>query len=312
MRPPCGLGRVTRPGQSAMYYLADHPGARRRCRKHEADTRCGVQMSHSARKGKMRSKLREAILAGFNPATLDEVLADNDMLRPNIAIGPDFATRVNSLIDVARQEGWLIELCGALAEARPDNQRVNSAIVAVQKWLMGQRNSDEVDSQFPPDVPPKQLAIDFSVGIGSLPLRLIMIAAVTLIGVAVWVFVDKKEQTQQSTISTTGDQSPVVTGTKGNVQIDMSKSPSLTATGGGVVIGRDAIGTTITTVPPNPGEIHDDPLAVRTGGRRLAATNKKARHRCRALCNPFAAITPASHPSAAGCAPACRSRRRSR
>jgi hypothetical protein len=36
------------------------------------------------------------------------------------------------------------------------------------------------------------------------------------------------------------------------VQIDMSGSPSLTATGGGVVIGRDAIGTTITTVPPNP------------------------------------------------------------
>ena len=73
-----------------------------------------------------------------------------------------------------------------------------------------------------------------------------------LIGVAAWVFIDKSEQAQQSTISTTGDQSPVVTGTKGNVQIDMSKSPSQTATGGGVVIGRDAIGTTITTVPPNP------------------------------------------------------------
>ena len=77
-----------------------------------------------------------------------------------------------------------------------------------------------------------------------------MIAAVMLIGVAAWVFVGNKEQTQQSGISTTGDQSPVVTGTKGNVQIDMSGSPSLTATGGGVVIGRDAIGTT--TVPPNP------------------------------------------------------------
>lgn len=74
-------------------------------------------MSHYARKGKMRSKLREAILVGFNPAALDEVLTDNDMLRPNIAIGPDFATRVNSLIDVAHQEGWLIELCGVLAAA---------------------------------------------------------------------------------------------------------------------------------------------------------------------------------------------------
>ena len=194
----------------------------------------------------MRSKLREAILAGFNPASLDEVLRDNDMLASNVAIGPDFATRVNSLIDVARQEGWLIELCGALAEARPDNQRVNSAIVAVQTWLRDQRNSDEVDSQFPPDVPRRQ-----NVGVRYMALVSIMIATVTLLGVAVWVFVDRKEQTPQS-ISTTGDQSPVVTGTKGNVQIDMSKSPSLTATGGGVVIGRDAIGTTITTVPPNP------------------------------------------------------------
>ena len=200
-----------------------------------------------AREGKMRSKLREAILAGFNPASLDEVLRDNDMLASNVAIGPDFATRVNSLIDVARQEGWLIELCGVLAEARPDNQRVNSAIVAAQKWLIDHRGSDEVDHEFQPDVTRQQ-----NVGVRYLALVSIMIATVTLIGVAVWVFVDKKEQTQQSTISTTGDRSPVVTGTKGNVQIDMSRSPSQTATGGGVVIGRDAIGTTITTVPPNP------------------------------------------------------------
>ena len=105
-----------------------------------------------AREGKTRSKLREAILAGFDPASLDEVLRDNDMLAPNVAIGPDFATRVNSLIDVARQEGWLIELCGVLAEARPDNQRVNSAIVAAQKWLIDQRSSAEVDHEFPADV----------------------------------------------------------------------------------------------------------------------------------------------------------------
>jgi hypothetical protein len=111
---------------------------------------------------------------------------------------------------------------------------------------MDQRNSDEVDSQFPPDLPRQP-----NVGVKYMALVSIMIAAMMLIAVAVWVFVDEKEQTQRSIISTTGDRSPVVTGTKGNVQIDMSKSP-LTATGGGVVIGRDAIGTTITTVPPNP------------------------------------------------------------
>ena len=205
------------------------------------------EMLGYAREGKTRSKLREAILAGFDPASLDEVLRDNDMLASNVAIGPDFATRVNSLIDVARREGWLIELCGVLAEARPDNQRVNSAIVAAQKWLIDHRGSDEVDHEFQPVVTRQQ-----NVGVRYLALVSIMIAAVMLIGVAVWLFVGNKEQTQQSGISTTGDRSPVVTGTKGNVQIDMSGSPSQTATGGGVVIGRDAIGTTITTVPPNP------------------------------------------------------------
>ena len=204
-------------------------------------------MLKRTREGKMRARLCEAILAGFNPVSLDLVLRENDMLRPNVALGPDFTTRVHSLIDVAHEEGWLIELCGVLAEARPDNQRVNSAIVAAQKWLIDHRGSDEVDHEFQPVVTRQQ-----NVGVRYLALVSIMIAAVILIGVAAWLFVDKKEQTQQSGISTTGDQSPVVTGTKGNVQIDMSGSPSLKATGGGVVIGRDAIGTTITTVPPNP------------------------------------------------------------
>ena len=72
------------------------------------------EMLGYAREGKTRSKLREAILAGFNPASLDEVLRDNDMLAPNVAIGPDFATRVNSLIDVARREGWLISFAVCL------------------------------------------------------------------------------------------------------------------------------------------------------------------------------------------------------
>jgi uncharacterized membrane protein YhaH (DUF805 family) len=105
-------------------------------------------MSTDALDGKTRSKLREAILAGFNPVGLDEVLRDNDMFRHNIAIGPDFETRVNSLIDVARQEGWLLELCGVLAAARAGNQPVSSAILAVQKWLSDQRQTPVVDPRF--------------------------------------------------------------------------------------------------------------------------------------------------------------------
>jgi effector-associated domain 1 (EAD1)-containing protein len=174
-------------------------------------------MLKRTREGKMRARLCEAILAGFNPVSLDLVLRENDMLRPNVALGPDFTTRVHSLIDVAHEEGWLIELCGVLADARAGNQRVNSALVAVQKWLIDQRDSNEVDFQFQHDVLSKR-----SVGFRYLPLLSIMIAA-ALIGVAAWAIVDKKEPTQQS-ISTTGPQSPVVTGTKGKVQIDFSKS----------------------------------------------------------------------------------------
>jgi len=95
-----------------------------------------------ARDGKMRAKLREAILAGFSPAALDETLRDNDMFRHNIASGPDFATHVNSLIDVADQESWLIELCGVLAAARSRNKPVSSAILSVQKWLTEQRQAN--------------------------------------------------------------------------------------------------------------------------------------------------------------------------
>ena len=105
-----------------------------------------------ARQGKMRSKLREAILAGFNPASLDQTLSDNDRLQPNIAMGPDYVTRVNSLLDVARQEGWLIELCGVLAAARSANQAVSSAILDVQKWLTEQRDTNEIDLQFQQDL----------------------------------------------------------------------------------------------------------------------------------------------------------------
>ena len=100
------------------------------------------------REGKMRSKLREAILAGFNPASLDEVLRDNDMFASNVAIGPDFSTRVNSLIDVAHQEGRLIKLCSVLADVRPDNERVSSEIIRVQEWLKDQRNINDINEDF--------------------------------------------------------------------------------------------------------------------------------------------------------------------
>ena len=99
----------------------------------------------------MRAKLREAILAGFNPAALDEILRDNDMFRHNVASGPDFVTRVNSLIDVSRQEGWLVELCGILAAARSGNQPVSSAILEVQRWLIAQRDTPAIDLQFQED-----------------------------------------------------------------------------------------------------------------------------------------------------------------
>lgn len=158
----------------------------------------------------MRSKLRAAILAGFNPASLDEVLKDNDLLRPNIALGPDFAARVNSLIDVARQEGWLIELCRVLAGARVGNESVNSAIVMVQKWLSEHHGTVEIDNQFQPAT-------------GSSPdykfLLAAVAAAVVLIGIGMWMFAP------QSTISTTGPQSPIVKGTKGDVQINFGSPP---------------------------------------------------------------------------------------
>ena len=84
-----------------------------------------------------RSKLRAAILAGFDHESLDRVLADNDMLRPEVETG-SFAKRVDSLIEVARQQGWLIELCDVLAAARSGNAPVSSAILAVRQSLTDQ------------------------------------------------------------------------------------------------------------------------------------------------------------------------------
>jgi hypothetical protein len=52
----------------------------------------------------------------------------------------------------------------------------------------------------------------------------VAIATVTLIGIAVWIFAEKKPS-----ISTSGPQSPVVSGTKGNVQMNFGPSPPPTA-----------------------------------------------------------------------------------
>ena len=94
----------------------------------------GVSQTQLA--GNERAKLREAILIGFSPDSLDEVLRDNDMFRPNIASGPDFFARVSSLIEVASQEGWLIDLCRVLASERAGNKAVSGAIIAVQRALV--------------------------------------------------------------------------------------------------------------------------------------------------------------------------------
>ena len=59
------------------------------------------------------------------------------MLRPEVETG-SFAKRVDSLIEVARQQGWLIELCDALAAERSRNAAVSSAIQAVRQSLTDQ------------------------------------------------------------------------------------------------------------------------------------------------------------------------------
>ena len=73
------------------------------------------------------------------------------MFASNVAIGPDFSTRVNSLIDVAHQEGRLIKLCSVLADVRPDNERVSSEIIRVQEWLKDQRNINDINEDFRPE-----------------------------------------------------------------------------------------------------------------------------------------------------------------
>jgi hypothetical protein len=59
-------------------------------------------------------------------------------------------------------------------------------------------------------------------------LRLIsvLIWSVAVIGMGAWVIGDQKARTQQSAISTTGPQSPVVKDTQGNVQIEFGAPPA--------------------------------------------------------------------------------------
>jgi Effector-associated domain 1 len=124
-----GLAAMLVVGLGALNYLrpGSVPGAAR-----VAELLAGEKMPPGA-----RSRLRAAILAGFDHESLDQVLRDTDMLRPEVETG-SFAKRVDSLIEVARQQGWLIELCDALASARSGNAPVNSAILAVRQSLTDQ------------------------------------------------------------------------------------------------------------------------------------------------------------------------------
>jgi hypothetical protein len=70
-----------------------------------------------------RSKLRNAILSGFNPASLGETLKDNDMLRPHIAHGPDFNSQEQP--DRCRARGRLVNrACSVLAASFKTSQFV--------------------------------------------------------------------------------------------------------------------------------------------------------------------------------------------
>jgi Effector-associated domain 1 len=90
-----------------------------------------------------RSNLRAAILAGFDHESLDQVLRDKEMPSHDVVDTGSFARRVDSLIEVARQQGWLIKLCDALAEARSRNADVASPILAVRRQLADQETQAE-------------------------------------------------------------------------------------------------------------------------------------------------------------------------
>jgi hypothetical protein len=62
-------------------------------------------------------------------------------------------------------------------------------------------------------------------------LRLITVSvwSVAVIGVGAWIFGDQKSRAQPPVISTTGPQSPVVSGTNGNVVINVGDPPASAA-----------------------------------------------------------------------------------
>ena len=64
-----------------------------------------------------RSNLRAAILAGFDHESLDQVLRDKEMPSHDVVDTGSLARRVDSLIEVARQQGWLIKLCDAFGRS---------------------------------------------------------------------------------------------------------------------------------------------------------------------------------------------------
>jgi hypothetical protein len=96
--------------------------------------------------GRQRADLRDAVSRGFTRETLDEVLRDNNLYSNDVSQDSVFNNRISSLIDVFFREGRLIELCGALAAARVNNEPLHAVIIRVQQWLMDQerRHTPEI------------------------------------------------------------------------------------------------------------------------------------------------------------------------
>ena len=94
--------------------------------------------------GGQRRDLRLAISRGYNPVLLDQTLRERNLKDDDVSQDPIFNNHINSLIDTFFQKGRLIELCGALAAEREDNEAVHLTILRVQRWLVEQeRISDK-------------------------------------------------------------------------------------------------------------------------------------------------------------------------
>ena len=76
----------------------------------------------------------------------------------------------------------------------------------------------------PVDLPVIQSSLKKDDAYRLLRLISVLVWSVAVIGVAAWIWGDRKAQT--SSITTTGPQSPVVQETKGDVRIDFNKTPA--------------------------------------------------------------------------------------